>query len=100
MSGSGYGANEGFQLAMVPCAVGILLAALALRPGPEITPLARLGRLTLGVYCAHLLFIWGFARLFQPTELGALLLTVPVIVCATALAWLLAQFPQTRPLVV
>jgi surface polysaccharide O-acyltransferase-like enzyme len=72
----------------------------AVRRRPTIASLARFGRLSLGVYAAHLIFIWLWYRLLPAADVAAsAVLAALAIVTATLAAVTIDRIPKLRWLV-
>ena len=58
MNGQGGFAPHNYLLGTLPLGIGAFLLARALPDNATVRTLAAVGRLSLGMYCVHLLFIW------------------------------------------
>ncbi len=80
--------------------VGIFFVALNLQPSKFINFLAKLGSLSLGIYCIHLGFIFWLEKSYDRTTLeGATIVVLVVIILSTISSLLLSKIPYFRKLV-
>jgi surface polysaccharide O-acyltransferase-like enzyme len=69
--------NADSYVGTLPFAVGVFFLSLRATEGSVTRGLAMIGRITLWMYCVHLLFVWGFDRMlgdvaFRPIPLTLL----------------------------
>jgi surface polysaccharide O-acyltransferase-like enzyme len=92
--------SHDFMLSTLPYGVGLFLVAKALPSGAVMKHLAGPGRLALGVYASHLLFVWLLVAILGKQSLGAcLLVATGAFTAAVALSYGLSLSHWTRPLV-
>lgn len=93
-------ASHDFAFGTVAYGAGAFLLARALAPGRNVSRLATLGRYALGVYVAHVLFVWGLSALSgKITPVGLIWRTPTAFGCAMVLTALLRQLPYLRRVV-
>ena len=71
--------NADAYFGTLPFAVGVFFLSLRAADGPVIRGLAMIGRLTLWMYCIHLLFVWGFDWILGDVAFRPIPLTLLVV---------------------
>ncbi|MBV9078116.1 MAG: acyltransferase [Methylobacteriaceae bacterium] len=100
-TGHGRFAPNDFLIGTLPLGIGTFLLARRLPSGPMTDRIGALGRVSLGAYCVHLLFVWLLVGPEQvrigPWQQPALMAAVATLATLTALA--LARIPLLDRLV-
>jgi surface polysaccharide O-acyltransferase-like enzyme len=92
--------SHDFMLSTLPYGIGLFLVAKELPLGAVTRGLAGPGRLALGIYASHLLFVWLLAPILGKQSLGVcLLIATGAFAGAVALSYALSLSKWTRQFV-